>query len=213
MTAPLEHPWGESPVVTLGSLRPGEAEILAPALARVRAALPELRVIAAPRHLAKRGRCGPRVSRRGFRGVARSSGGPRADAPVLLLDTMGELLGAYAAARVAFVGGTLRPFGGHNLMEPASLSVGVLHGPYVAHCRAEAEALAAAGGARVAVDAAGMADSPSRAPHRRRGAECAWAGAPPPRIPACGAPQIASCANWNGAISGHRRSLAEGARR
>jgi 3-deoxy-D-manno-octulosonic-acid transferase len=48
---------------------------------------------------------------------------------VLLLDTLGELADFYAAADVAFVGGSLVPIGGHNLLEPAALGIPVLSGP------------------------------------------------------------------------------------
>ena len=48
---------------------------------------------------------------------------------MLLLDTLGELMDFYAAADVAFVGGSLVPVGGHNLLEPAALGLPVLSGP------------------------------------------------------------------------------------
>ena len=48
---------------------------------------------------------------------------------ILLLDTLGELLDFYAAADVAFVGGSLVPIGGHNLLEPAALGMPILTGP------------------------------------------------------------------------------------
>jgi 3-deoxy-D-manno-octulosonic-acid transferase len=63
------------------------------------------------------------------------SSDPRAEAvldsshEVLLLDTLGELLDFYAAADVAFVGGSLVRIGGHNLLEPAALGVPVIAGP------------------------------------------------------------------------------------
>jgi 3-deoxy-D-manno-octulosonic-acid transferase len=52
------------------------------------------------------------------------------DTEVLLVDTLGELLGWYAAGDAAFVGGSLVPVGGHNLLEPAALARPVLTGPY-----------------------------------------------------------------------------------
>jgi 3-deoxy-D-manno-octulosonic-acid transferase len=52
-----------------------------------------------------------------------------ASCSVLLLDTLGELLYFYAAADVAFVGGSLAPIGGHNLLEPAALGLPILTGP------------------------------------------------------------------------------------
>src|SRR5205085_1377291 len=64
--------------------------------------------------------------------VRRSQGAAAAaqTCEVLLLDSLGELLDFYAAADVAFVGGSLVPIGGHNLLEPAALGVPILTGPY-----------------------------------------------------------------------------------
>lgn len=140
--APAALPWSDGPLVVAGSLREGEEEIVAEALRIVSRTVPGLRIVAAPRHRHR----GPAVGRafhyRGFRTSLRSEGGPRSGDNVLVLDTMGELLGFYARASVAFVGGTLLPFGGHNLVEPAALGIPVVHGPFVANCRLEAEALA-----------------------------------------------------------------------
>ena len=49
---------------------------------------------------------------------------------MLLVDTLGELLSFYAAANVAFVGGSLVPIGGHNLLEPAALNRPIIVGPH-----------------------------------------------------------------------------------
>lgn len=61
---------------------------------------------------------------------------------VYLGDTMGELMGLYAASDIAFVGGTLVPIGGHNLLEPAALGVPVLSGPHVENLQEVADTLA-----------------------------------------------------------------------
>jgi 3-deoxy-D-manno-octulosonic-acid transferase len=53
------------------------------------------------------------------------------DASMLLLDTTGELLGFYAAANLAFVGGSLVPIGGHNVLEPAALGLATLCGVHM----------------------------------------------------------------------------------
>jgi 3-deoxy-D-manno-octulosonic-acid transferase len=135
-------PWTDGPLVVAGSLRDGEEEIVAEALRLVAKRIPGLRIVAAPRHLYRSPAVGRAFHSRGFRTGFRSSGGPGPEDNVLILDTMGELLGFYARATVAFVGGTLLPFGGHNLVEPAALGVPVVHGPFVANCRLEAEALA-----------------------------------------------------------------------
>lgn len=70
--------------------------------------------------------------------------GPR----VLLLDSRGELAAIYREALVAFVGGTLVPVGGHNLLEPAQWAKPVLFGPYTDHCAEIADLLIQAGGGR-----------------------------------------------------------------
>jgi 3-deoxy-D-manno-octulosonic-acid transferase len=70
--------------------------------------------------------------------------GPR----VVILDTRGELAVAYREAVVAFVGGTLVPVGGHNLLEPAVWGTPVLFGPYTDHCAEVATLLHGAGGGR-----------------------------------------------------------------
>ncbi len=76
-----------------------------------------------------------------------AAGEPDQPVDVWLLDTLGDLLAAYAVARVAYVGGTLVPVGGHNLLEPAALGKALLAGPYhsaapeVARLLVQAEAL------------------------------------------------------------------------
>ena len=67
---------------------------------------------------------------------------------VIILDSRGELALIYQEATVAFVGGTLVPIGGHNLLEPASWAKPVLFGPYTDHCVEIADLLTQAGGGR-----------------------------------------------------------------
>ena len=59
----------------------------------------------------------------------------------ILLDTTGELKAVYSIASVAFVGGTLAPYGGHNPLEPAAQGVPVVLGPHTESCRDSAAAL------------------------------------------------------------------------
>ena len=76
---------------------------------------------------------------------------------VVLLDTMGELRAAYGLATVGFVGGTLVPIGGHNLLEPVAAGRAVLFGPHTESCADVAELVLQAGvGVRIA-DAEEMA--------------------------------------------------------
>jgi 3-deoxy-D-manno-octulosonic-acid transferase len=65
---------------------------------------------------------------------------------VIILDSIGELSMAYALSRAAFVGGTLVPIGGHNVMEPALSHVPVCFGPYTQNVGEAAQALIESGG-------------------------------------------------------------------
>ncbi len=78
---------------------------------------------------------------------------------MLLLDTLGELLDFYAAADVAFVGGSLVPVGGHNLLEPAALGLPVIAGPEQFNSPDIARALSQQGALITVHDAAGLADA------------------------------------------------------
>jgi 3-deoxy-D-manno-octulosonic-acid transferase len=81
------------------------------------------------------------------------------DFPVVLLDTLGELAKVYGLGRVAFVGGSLAPFGGHNPLEPAGLGVPVLFGPHTEHFAKAAEILLERGAAAVVHDAPELAEA------------------------------------------------------
>lgn len=78
---------------------------------------------------------------------------------VLLVDRFGELLNCYAAADVCFVGGTLVPIGGHNLLEPAALSKPVLAGPHCFNATESARLLTTAGALRQVRDGAELAEA------------------------------------------------------
>ena len=72
---------------------------------------------------------------------------------VVVIDTLGELASIYRIASIAFVGGSLKPFGGHSPLEPAAAGVPVLVGPYTDHFAEPARELVDAGGARRVTDA------------------------------------------------------------
>lgn len=90
-------------------------------------------LVLAPRHPNRFGEVAAWLERQGMactrRSQALTTGAAKEGPRVLLLDTLGELLYFYAAADVAFVGGSLAPIGGHNLLEPAALGLPVLTGP------------------------------------------------------------------------------------
>ena len=76
----------------------------------------------------------------------------------MLLDSLGELLDFYAASDVAFVGGSLVPIGGHNLLEPAALGLPILTGPNNSNSAEAARALLGNGAAQVVQNAQELAD-------------------------------------------------------
>ena len=80
------------------------------------------------------------------------------EARVLLVDTVGELAALYAAVDVAFVGGSLVPVGGHNLLEPAALAVPVITGPFQANGQEIAQLLLREGGAIQVADGRELAE-------------------------------------------------------
>ena len=96
------------------------------------ASYPNALLILVPRHPERFNSVFELCRREGFATVRRSSGEPVVtQTQVLLGDTMGELLFLYALADSAFVGGSLVPNGGHNLLEPAALAKPVLSGPHL----------------------------------------------------------------------------------
>jgi 3-deoxy-D-manno-octulosonic-acid transferase len=130
----------------------GEEEALIEAQKIVRSRYPRALLVMAPRHPNRFGEVAAQLVSRGVRFVRRSQtpvAGSVAEAEILLLDTLGELLDFYAAADVAFVGGSLVPIGGHNLLEPAALGLPILTGPNNSNSEAAARELTAKGAAQV----------------------------------------------------------------
>jgi len=159
-----------------GSTRPGEEEAVLEAFRLSRKRIPGMRVCLAPRHLDRVPEVVVLAERAGLRVARRSEGRSRAaGAEVLVLDTHGELASLYRSAEVAFVGGTLVPIGGHNVLEPAVSGVPVLFGPHTANVREESGGLVRCGGGFRVAGSGSMAASllrlmGSRANGRRAGA-------------------------------------------
>jgi 3-deoxy-D-manno-octulosonic-acid transferase len=120
-------------VFVAGSTRPGEEEIIARAFAEFHASRPGTMMVIAPRHLNRVTEVESVIGEAGLAHRKRSAADVRPETPpdVLILDTLGELAGVFACADAAFVGGSLRDYGGHNPLEPAALGVPVLFGPYM----------------------------------------------------------------------------------
>jgi 3-deoxy-D-manno-octulosonic-acid transferase len=137
----LRAAYGAKSVWVAGSTHAGEEEQVLEAHALLQAHRPDALLLLAPRHKDRFAAVADLLARRGVK-FARRSGMARAspaagspidtlpvDTAVLLVDTIGELAALYASADLAFVGGSLVPIGGHNLLEPAALGLPVLTGP------------------------------------------------------------------------------------
>jgi len=143
-------------VVTAGSTRPNEEVALCAGFATAKVSVPGLRLVLVPRHLGRVDYVSKIVSSNGLQ-LARwsklqaSGGAEGRDVNVLVLDTIGDLVAAYAESDVAFVGGTLSGHGGHNILEPAAAGLAILAGPSRENIEDDAAALELRG-ALVTVD-------------------------------------------------------------
>lgn len=114
-------------VIVAGSTREGEEEMILEALAPLKH---RLTLVLVPRHPDRIAKIEQIMENSGFTYRKRSEGNNHAG-EVLLVDTIGELRSIYRAADIAFVGGSLLPFGGHNPLEAAACGIPVLFGPYM----------------------------------------------------------------------------------
>jgi 3-deoxy-D-manno-octulosonic-acid transferase len=133
-----------------GSTHSPEERSLIEIFSRVKEDRPELRLVLAPRHNERAAEVARMVAQAGLVPVLRSAqieGAPVSKDAIIIVDTLGELSRLYAAANLVFVGGSLIPHGGQNMLEPAALGKAVLFGPHVANFQESAERLLTAGGA------------------------------------------------------------------
>lgn len=134
--------WGAArPVWIAASTHEGEEDFVIATHARLRRQFPDLLLLWAPRHPARFPAVLAACRQQGWQTVARSGTEvASAGTEAFVIDTLGELLGFYAAADVAFVGGSVQAIGGHNVLEPAALGVPAVVGPHM-HNFTEAAAL------------------------------------------------------------------------
>ncbi len=125
-----------SPVIVCGSTVDGEEPLLLQAFVNILASYPRAVMILAPRHPERFLQVAELLDKLGIRFWRRSlwSGDPVVGG-VLLIDRMGELAALYALADVAFVGGSLVPRGGHNIIEPALHGVPIVVGNHTENFR------------------------------------------------------------------------------
>ena len=166
-SAALRQRWlGERRAWVAGSTHAGEEQQLLAAHRRLlsvwRGAAgqgPAPLLVLVPRHPERFVQVAQWLTREGVPFLRRADAESRlaADTQVLLVDTLGELLAFYACAEIGFVGGSLVPIGGHNLLEPAALGLPVLSGPHNVNSPDAARLLVDCGALEIVNDADGLA--------------------------------------------------------
>ena len=130
-------------VLTAGSTRDGEEQYVISTYKELSAQISNLVLILIPRHPVRAGEIAALLDDAGLSYQKRTTmPDDRLVRPgeVLLVDTVGEMMNLYTLSDIAFVGGSLVPIGGHNLLEPASVGVPSVFGPHMANFK-EIEAL------------------------------------------------------------------------
>jgi len=156
-TEQLREEYGFPPgriIITAGSTHDGEEGILLDALEPVWANA-NATLVLAPRHMNRVGDVENLLQQRHL-DYSRLTAHRKPVGRVLLVDTLGELQKLYMAADLAFVGGSLIPRGGHNLMEPAAAGVPFFTGPHLDNFPSEKAALAGENGMRIVTDVASI---------------------------------------------------------
>ena len=152
---------GSAPVWAAVSTREGEDDAVLAIHRRLRAKYPDVVLLWVPRHRERFEAAFEAARAAGFR-VSRRSDPAAGQVDVLIGDSIGETGLYLGAADVAFVGGSLAPLGGQNVLEPAALGVPVVTGPSTQHFEFAVSRLEAAGALRKAADIDGVAREISR---------------------------------------------------
>ena len=130
----LRHTWGvERPVWIAASTRAGEEEQVLAAHASLKRHFSNLLLVLVPRHPERFAHVARLARNQGFNIALRSEGAKQLGTQVDILvgDTMGELQLFFAASDVAFIGGSLVPTGGQNLLEASAAGIPVIFGPHM----------------------------------------------------------------------------------
>ncbi|MCP4329036.1 MAG: 3-deoxy-D-manno-octulosonic acid transferase [Alphaproteobacteria bacterium] len=131
---------GARPLWLAASTHAGEEEAVAEVHARLKPARPDLLTVIVPRHPERGSEIAQSLEGRGWRTARRSQSAPiGAATDIYLADTLGELGLFYRLTEIAFIGGSLVPQGGHNLLEAARLDCAILHGPLMTNFHDMAE--------------------------------------------------------------------------
>lgn len=149
----VRSPCESKVIFVAGSTHRGEEETILDVYGEIKKSYPQIVLILAPRHMQRVNEVEKLLNSRNFKFTRRSE----LSSPfqgnslnqVILLDTIGELTHFYALAKIVFVGGSLVPVGGHNILEPASLGKGVLFGPYMDNFEEIAQSFISRGAGKV----------------------------------------------------------------
>ena len=151
----LRSSFGARPVFLAASTRIGEEELVLEAVSA--AGVPGMLTVIVPRHPQRFDEVAAILQRRGVRFQRRSENQPvETDTQVVLGDSMGEMFAYYAACDAAFIGGSLLPLGGQNLLEACVMGKPVLIGPHTFNFAEASELAVQAGAAQRVPDAAGL---------------------------------------------------------
>lgn len=144
---------GTRPVWIAASTHEDEEAAVISIHRRLRARFPDLLLLWAPRHPERFRIVAEHARASGWQVSTRSRARwPQPGDAVFAIDTLGELLSFYACADAAFVGGSLQPVGGHNLLEPAAAGVAIVTGPHLHNFVEIAQRLDEAGALRIGQD-------------------------------------------------------------
>jgi len=145
--------FADRPVWIAASTHDKEEDLVLSAHRLIQREMPDALLILVPRHPERFPVVRSLLEKHQFRLVQRTADTPCApDTEVLLGDTMGEVPLFYAASDVAFVGGTLVPVGGHNLLEPAALAKPVITGPHLFNTQEIADMFSSVGASTLVRD-------------------------------------------------------------
>jgi 3-deoxy-D-manno-octulosonic-acid transferase len=151
---------GDRPAWIAASTHPDEEAAVLALHRRLRDRWPDLLLLWAPRHPERFKPVERLVVEAGWRvATRRLTHWPDRDDAVFVIDTLGELSLFYGCAQVAFVGGSLQPIGGHNLLEPAATGTAVVTGPHLHNFADIARQMESAGALRVGADAQAVGDA------------------------------------------------------
>jgi 3-deoxy-D-manno-octulosonic-acid transferase len=154
----IRSAWGtDRLVLTAGSTHEGDEAALFESFRAILADFPSALLVLVPRHPERFGAAAQAARAAGLEVSLRSQGPTcRRSTQCFVIDSMGELLRYYAAGDVAFVGGSIEPVGGHNVLEPAALAKAVLVGPHTFNFAEITQQMVDAGAARRVRDSAGL---------------------------------------------------------